>query len=209
MGRAEGWARAHKGLLGLLAAGAAALGVLLFLLHPKGQQAAQSALSSLPPQLGGTSGPNDSSTPATATNSPTSSGLWGQIRGIGAVPSWDATHSGVPIWSGLGTGNLLSYLPFGQQVQILDVRSGPPTPGISNGPTEWYKIAWGGFTGWVSAFDFEQFFGQFVPTGSSSNPSPSSLPGVGPAPFPNGPPITLKSQLAKPPASSAVMSGVG
>lgn len=134
MGRAEVWARAHKGLLALLAAAAAALGVLLFLLHPKGQAAAQNAISYIPapftqqPDAGAAA----ASTASTAIpTTPTPSPFWfdRQTLTFIPVPAHPIFPNFGPPGSGPGGGTLIEggLLPPGYVPPPLNV-PGPAIP---------------------------------------------------------------------------------
>ncbi len=131
MGRAETWARAHKGLLALLAAAAAALGVLLFLLHPKGQSAAQNAISYIPapftPQPDAGAAASTAIPSATASGLPTNPGVWWDPRTGVTVPV--PAHPFLPpfpVGTGPGGGNLIEggALPPGAVWPTV----GPPVP---------------------------------------------------------------------------------
>lgn len=105
----------------------------------------------------------------------------GTIRSPGGAPTYDPGRKGIPLWSGIGIGNVLELVPWGAQVQILDSAQGPPNP--ISGETTYYKVNWGGIIGWISSFDLASFlgsppagFGSPPSSGSTSLPAPVSAP---------------------------------
>jgi hypothetical protein len=144
VGRAEAWAGAHKGLIGLIAAAAAALGALLLLLHPKGRQAAQSMISYVPapftqqPQASvpmSNSGSTDSVTGWTATLTKRA------FPGFGQVPLF---ASPATAWQGLIAG----WQDPNQPIMLTGRTQAGPAGEDSPASTIWYETV-GGL--WVNA----------------------------------------------------------
>jgi hypothetical protein len=128
------------------------------------------ALANISQELAGlsTSGVN---APAPAPSSP--GGIFGFIRQGGGVPSFDPTHTGVPIDLAPGQFGGMT-VPFGDPVSILGTVQGPLNlPGGSN----WWDLVFDpktGQTGYVSAWDLNQFAGG-MPGGGGGGPIPRPL----------------------------------
>ena len=164
---ASGWFRQHwKEVLAVMVAivPVAAYFVL------RGQASSQGASNVLPSGTDLAGGAASSSSSPVTTAVQAVQGWTAAVRSAGAFPTYDPTHSGVPLWASIGGGNLLAYVPFGlQNLQILQTTQGSAPPGVPSGPTTWYQVSYGGQTGWISAEDLTNFLGGPAVSSNSSS----------------------------------------
>lgn len=182
----------------LLAAVAVFLVVVLLYLYTRSRGSGAARTISFPGSSGSGSPGDGSSGPNPITQA--EQAFAGIIRSPGAVPNWDPQHTGIPFWTGIGAGNIMDYIPWGAQVQIIGTSQGPPD--AASGTTTWYQVVWGGVTGWINAFDLASFLGS-PPAGFGAPGGPPS----GPPFLPPAQPVPLPVPGSTPPSSSTALGG--
>lgn len=184
MARFETWARAHKGLVGLLAVLIAGVPLLLYLLHRNSvAQGGQGLISYIPAQF--TPQPDAGAaaqTPAPASAPNPISQLLGNVNQV--------------ITGNPGSGEIAAYGPSPEGVtpwKIGDIRSDVK---LTLGDQRFVRP-------WPGGLNYS-----FAPTTYLGEPVWVSLSDVGPVPtVTQGPPINLKTTLSNVPQSSAPIAG--
>lgn len=133
MNGAETWARAHKGLVALVAALAAGLAVLLLVIHPKGKQAAQSAISYIPAQF--------------ASSAPTTAPPTDQAAASGGVAYQVSSALGtIPVWLHAAASNESPVAALLRPGEALWTTGAPIKGGSYNGSDQWVPVNVAGTT---------------------------------------------------------------
>lgn len=108
---------------------------------------------------------------------PTTNPEYGTVRS-GTSKGFDASHSGVPIWSNItNRTGLEGYIPF--NAGNIDI-TGPAVAGALNakgGSNLWYPVDINGENGFISAFDLSNFYSNLQGTGGIYN-TPLIPPGT-------------------------------